>query len=208
MTRNHQHHCPMGVQKPPYPPSGNASNVPMIPRRWSMPRNCEKQTGPKIRKFSGQSWKHHENIMKTSWKHHENIMETSWKHHENIMETSWKHHGNIMKTSFNWRYQICVWVLKSVLDGCACVCVVLQNDMHYRMMVELMNWYVMVSCHVPCHATKDSSPRFPQHLSRANTVPLRWCDVFFLSHAAAASHERWDMMGWLLDVNGIPDTWW
>jgi hypothetical protein len=30
-----------------------------------------------------------------------------------------------------------------------------------------------------------------------------------VSHATAASDEIWwDMMGWLLDVNGIPDTWW
>ena len=188
----------MGVQKPPYPPSGNASNVPMIPRRWSMPRNCEKQTGPKIRKFSGQSLKHHENIMKTAW-----------KHHENIMETSWKHHGNIMKTSFNWRYQICVWVLKSVLDWCACVCVVLQNDMHYRMMVELMNWYVMVSCHVMLQ--KTPALVFPSTFP----APIRCrCDgATFSFWATPQRHPTkdgiwwdgyWMLMGYLIH----DDKWW
>ena len=177
MTRNHQHHCPMGVQKPPYPPQLRKTN-------WSQ--------NPKIQ------W----TIIKTSWKHHENSMKTSWKHHGNIMETSWKHHENILQLKIPnlcLGSKICVGRVRMRVCGPP-KWHALQDDGRTDELV----------CHgvMPCHATKNSSPRFPQHLSRANTVPLRWCDVFFLSHAAAASHERWDMMGWLLDVNGIPDTWW
>ena len=81
---------------------------------------------------------------------HENIMETSWKHHGNIMKTSWKHHENILQLKIP---NLCLGSKICVGRVRMRVCEVPQNDMHYRMMVELMNWYVMVSCHVMLQKT-------------------------------------------------------
>ena len=132
MTRNHQHHCPMGVQKPPYPRQ----------------RKCLKRSNDSTEMI------HAPQLRKTNWSQNPQIqwtiMKTSWKHHENIMETSWKHHENILQLKIP---NLCLGSKICVGRVRMRVCEVPQNDMHYRMMVELMNWYVMVSCHVMLQKT-------------------------------------------------------